>query len=259
MPDSLFGSDSDSEENQLASPTRTTAAPAVLTQPVVASSTPPPIPGLYLFPHAIPLEIQHKLTQALSESVWIGHSNQVMLFDSPTRSALPIFLEPVLDLLPAILAPLPSELKAIIFDSKRPRQAILNLYFPGQGISPHCDLPARYDDGIVGVSLLASTVMDLAPVDSPKHPSSLAQSQPGHALRLRPGDVYVLSGPARWDWTHGIAYRDEDLVEEEGQTLRVRRRTRMSITLRRMKVGADWIGPVDHECEMDTEERESAV
>ncbi|GAA5865357.1 hypothetical protein JCM1840_001541 [Sporobolomyces johnsonii] len=259
MADSLFGSDSDSEDNQLDSPTRTTAAPAVLAQPVVASSTRPPIPGLYLFPHAIPLEMQHELTQALSESVWVGHSNQVMLFDSPTRSSLPTFLKPLLDLLPTILAPLPSELKTIIFDSERPRQAILNLYFPGQGISPHCDLPSRYDDGIVGISLLHSTVMDLAPVNSPKQPSSLAQSPPGYALRLRPGDVYVLSGPARWDWTHGIAYRDEDLIEEEGQTLRVRRRTRMSITLRRMKEGADWIGPVDHERERDTEERGSAV
>ncbi|GAA5826337.1 hypothetical protein JCM11251_007260 [Rhodosporidiobolus azoricus] len=234
MPDSLFGSDSESEDESDAQALR---APIQL-----ASSSPPPIDGLYFFPGALPVELQNELTEALSADVWRNHSNQVMLFDSPTRSSLPSYLQPLLDLLPAILEPLPAMLKSSIFDSPRPRQAILNLYFPGQGISPHVDLPTRYEDGIVGISLLGSTVMDFCPSIHPSSspPSSRRQA---YSLRLRPGDVYVLSGPARWQCEHGIAYREEDWVaDEEGNPMKVRRGIRMSITLRRMKQGAELIG-----------------
>jgi alkylated DNA repair dioxygenase AlkB len=163
-----------------------------------------------------------------------------MLFDSPTRSSLPSYLQPLLSLLPQVLAPLPEALKSLIFSQTRPRQAILNLYIPGQGIgiSPHIDLPTRYEDGIVGVSLLGSTVMDFSLVDPASN-----QEQMAYSIRLRPGDVYVLSGDARWKWSHGIAYREEDWVEdEEGQPMQIRRGIRMSITLRRMREGADLVG-----------------
>ncbi|GAA5912879.1 hypothetical protein JCM6882_009504 [Rhodosporidiobolus microsporus] len=235
MPDSLFGSDSDSDGEPDTQPSSAPPDPPL----PLASSAPPPIDGLYFFPGALPLELQHQLTEALSANVWTNHSNQVMLFDSPSRSSLPSYLQPLLDLLPSILNPLPPSLKSSLFDSPRPRQAILNLYFPGQGISPHVDLPTRYEDGIVGISLLGSTVMDFSPAD----PTSQAADQQDYSIRLRPGDVYVLSGAARWDWTHGIAYREEDWVEdEEGQPMKVRRGVRISITLRRMKEGAEMVG-----------------
>ncbi|GAA5973725.1 hypothetical protein JCM11641_005101 [Rhodosporidiobolus odoratus] len=239
MPDSLFGSDTDEERDG-----RSTAPAQPSPQGTVASCTPPPIPGLYLFRDALPLEMQHTLTEQLAEKVWVGHSDQVMLFDGPSGTSLPSYLDPLLQALPAILAPLPSSLRALVFHSTQPRQAILNLYFPGQGISPHVDLPRRYEDGIVGISLLSSTVMDFAPV-SPRADEPVKT----YSVRLRPGDVYVLSGEARWNWTHGIAYREEDLVEDDGHTgemLRVRRGVRMSITLRRMKEGAELIGPADN-------------
>ncbi|GAA6000723.1 hypothetical protein JCM10207_004625 [Rhodosporidiobolus poonsookiae] len=241
MPDSLWGSDSDADTDNPPSPTVPPALHA-LPPPLVASSAPPPIPGLYHFPGVLPVELQHALTEALSAKVWTGHSNQVMLFDSPTRSTMPPYLKPLLDLLPTVLSSLPDAVKASLFEHTTPRQAILNLYFPGQGISPHVDLPTRYADGIIGISLLGSTAMDFSPASSPSA-SSPTEPPPAYALRLRPGDVYVLSGEARWDWTHGIAYREEDLVEDEqGHPMRVRRGVRMSITLRRMKEGAELLG-----------------
>ncbi|BGP13301.1 hypothetical protein JCM10213_001511 [Rhodosporidiobolus nylandii] len=234
MPDSLFGSDSDSDGSYEDEPPIQPIAHVV----AAASSSPPPIPGLYLFRGALPVELQHQLTEALSEDVWQNQTNQVMLFDSPTRTSLPPYLQPLLDLLPSILAPLPEAVIDDVFSTARPRQAILNLYFPGQGISPHVDLPTRYSDGIVGISLLGSTVMDFLPASAlPGRPGS------GYSLRLRPGDVYVLSGEARWEWTHGIAYREEDWVQDErGEVVRVRRGIRMSITLRRMLEGAELVG-----------------
>lgn len=226
--DSLFDGDDDSDEQLPVEPTLD-AAKAL----TAASSTPPPIPGLFVFPHAVPIELQHSVAAALSSSVWPSNSNQVMLFTSAERPSLPPFLDPLLDLLPEILSrSLPSSLLDLIFRSPLPRQAIFNLYRPGMGITPHIDLPHRYEDGIVGLSLVGSTVMDF--------------TRDGEVLSLllRPGDVYVLSGEARYDWKHGIAYREEDWVRDEagGEPFLLKRRMRMSITLRRMKEGANVVG-----------------
>ncbi|GAA6010887.1 hypothetical protein JCM11491_004584 [Sporobolomyces phaffii] len=225
MPDSLFGSDSDSDDDSNADDER--------------------IPGLYLFPDAVPADVQHALTLALSESVWPGPaSNQAMLFDSPTRSALPSFLAPVLDLLPAVLAPLPPTLRATIFDPTKPRQCILNLYRPGEGISSHVDLPARYEDGIVGISLLSSTDLEFTRVDHDPDDDDDDVHHHHVVVRLDPGSVYVLSGPARYDYAHGIAYRDADVVvDRDGTESTVKRGVRMSVTLRRMRDGAEVVGP----------------
>ena len=65
-----------------------------------------------------------------------------------------------------------------------------------------------------------------------------------YSVRLRPGSAYVLSGDARYRYTHGIAYRNEDVVrDEDGNEMIIKRRTRMSITFRRMREGAEIIGP----------------
>jgi hypothetical protein len=243
MPDSLFGSESDSDDS-LDDLLCDSAPPAPSNSLLVASSVPPPIPGFYLFRGAIPIGLQDDLTTALSRDIWTGGTDQVMLFEREGVSSLPPFLDSVLHLLPNVLAPLPKDVKRHIFDTSRPRQAILNLYAPGQGISPHVDLPARYGDGILGISLLSSTVMEFRSASAPSRSDESGLPPPTHAVRLRPGDIYVLSGPARWEWLHGIPHREEDVVEDEaGRPVRVRRGVRMSVTLRRMLEGAEQLGP----------------
>lgn len=106
----------------------------------------------------------------------------------------------------------------------------MNLYRPGEGISPHIDLPNRYQNGIVGISLLSTTVMDFS------------KGRDTISIVLRPGDVYTLEGEARYDWVHEIASRDRDVVTENGVQREVMRGTRMSITIRRMIEGADCVG-----------------
>ncbi|BGP29542.1 hypothetical protein JCM10296v2_001281 [Rhodotorula toruloides] len=245
MPDSLFGSESDSDDSlEPADPATPALAPS--DSFLVASSDTPPIPGFYLFRGAIPADVQDDLATTLSRDVWTGGTDQVMLFEREGVSSLPSFLDSVIQLLPTVLAPLYDGVKRHVFDDSRPRQAILNLYAPGQGISPHVDLPTRYDDGIVGLSLLSSTVMEFRPLPSSPQPGESDLPPPTYAVRLRPGDIYVLSGPARWEWMHGIPYREEDLVEDEsGRSMRVRRGVRMSVTLRRMLEGAEQVGPVE--------------
>ncbi|GAA6057718.1 hypothetical protein JCM3770_002660 [Rhodotorula araucariae] len=235
MPDSLFGSDSDSSDSENVQVHAPRGSRLELELPP-ASSAPPPIEGFYLFHKALPREPHDQLSEDLSRNVWTGATNQVMLFERAGRSSFPALLQPLLDSLPSILSALPAHVRILLDDTAKPRQAILNLYHPGQGITPHVDLPTRYADGIIGVSLLSSTVMEFRPV-RPTTPAVV------HSVQLRPRDVYVLSGPARWEWTHGIAYRDEDVVVDEGgEPMRVLRGTRMSITLRRMQEGAEVVG-----------------
>jgi alkylated DNA repair dioxygenase AlkB len=243
MPDSLFGSDDeqdDSGQPQTRSPAQAALNDDVL---IASSSSCPPIPGLYILRRAVPQPVLDDLADALSSTVWPGSTDQVMLFTSPETPSLPPYLEPFVDLLPRLLENLPDSVKHAVLHARMPVQAILNCYHPGQGISAHVDLPERYADGIVGLSLLSSTVMEFrrAKADPPgTRPTAAAAAAAAYAVRLRPGDVYVLSGEARWDWTHEIPYRDEDLVEDEnGRTMRVRRGLRLSVTLRRMKDGGD--------------------
>lgn len=87
------------------------------------------------------------------------------------------------------------------------------------------DLPHRYAPPIVGVSLASATVMDFVSLDEQRR----------YAVLLRPGDVYVLLHDARYNYKHGIAYREVDLWrDEEGEVRKLFRGTRVSITFRRM-------------------------
>lgn len=160
-----------------------------------------------------------------------GARDQVMLFTPPPESSTPAALPKHLDDLLHTLSEqlrdrLPPDVHHTVFSQPLARQAILNLYPPGQGITPHIDLPHRYADGILGVSLIGGTVMDFS------HPTKGTRS-----VYLPVRSVYVLSGEARWDWTHGITGRDRDVVD--GVT--ILRDLRVSVTFRWMKEGGDML------------------
>ncbi|KAF9280630.1 hypothetical protein BGZ68_007112 [Mortierella alpina] len=129
-------------------------------------------------------------------------------------------------------------------------QSIMNLYRPGDGIKPHVDL-ARFEDGIVVVSLLSAINMDfyralspMSPQDPPEgayqpYVSNEPPRQPDYTVRLEPGSVITMEGPSRYEWEHGIQEALEDLVSGE----RIKRKIRVSITLRRMRLAAWNVGP----------------
>ena len=154
-----------------------------------------------------------------------GKRNQVMLFASST-TPLPLYLTTLLSRLKNILRPfVPSSDLSILFDQPLNRQVILNLYPPGQGISPHIDLPNRYADGIIGISLSGGTVITL----------NQPRIEQRHDVYIPSRSVYLLTREARWEWEHGIEGRLEDLVQ--GTT--IFRETRVSVTFRWMKEGGD--------------------
>ena len=176
--------------------------------------------------------------------------------DSGSSSAFPPFLNELLAATSELLAQhptLPRETHAMLFPSAphehehrngqipRARQAIINLYRPGEGISPHVDLLRRFGDGIVGVSLGDGGV-----------PMRFARAEAGdgdeYEVWLPSRSVLVLTGEARYKWTHGIAPRLRDKVEvvaagEEGDGWMWQERgVRVSVTFRWLLPGADIVG-----------------
>jgi alkylated DNA repair dioxygenase AlkB len=97
-----------------------------------------------------------------------------------------------------------------------PDQAIINEYLPGQGIASHTDSAPSFGEVIISLSLAAPVVMEYKKDD---------QIVP---ILLEPQSLVVMRGAARYEWTHGIPKRKQDIVN--GQTL-IRER-RLSITFR---------------------------
>ena len=67
-------------------------------------------------------------------------------------------------------------------------------YPPGAGIGWHRDRPA-FGPEVVGISLLAASVMKLRPVGA---------TRGGVRVTLAPRSAYVLAGPARSEWEHHV-------------------------------------------------------
>ncbi|KAJ6542643.1 hypothetical protein B0H19DRAFT_957614 [Mycena capillaripes] len=209
---------------------------------------PPPIPGLFFTPSLLlPVELANRVTQFCLENYFNQPGvNQIMLFGVASSSTavapssgLPPVLQALLSTMSSILEPsLPSDIHALLFPRTptRARQAILNLYNPGEGITPHVDLLRRFGDGIVGISLGSTCAMQFAPVEE------TAEDVFPFQLFLPERSIIVLSGDARYAWTHGIEKRTADLVDEAGAHIIVQRGVRLSITFRWLLPGADVVG-----------------
>jgi hypothetical protein len=206
----------------------------------------PPVPGLHydLDNLRIPFELGTALLDSIKEHEYFRNgSNQVMLFGraSSRSGGLPSFLNTLLKELAGILRPhVPPSTYNLLFPnvSSQSRQAILNRYEPGEGITPHVDLLKRFGDGIIGVSLGAGCAMDFKEVEGDAHWS----------IWLPPLSVIVLEGDARYRWTHGIEHVRKDWVSKRGSNDEgewIDRGIRTSITLRWFLPGADIVGGTD--------------
>jgi hypothetical protein len=285
-PTSLFTA-SDSGQSDLQSPERMHIL-AAYNEParMRASRAAPPIPGLYFTPAIrLPSELAEDIMDKCMDTYFRGKDiNQVMLFgrvasvDIPLRendagssgdcpghdtTGLPPFLVSLLSTLEQLLMPvLPSHTHSLLFPPRsapmRARQAILNLYLPGEGISAHVDLLQRFGDGILGLSLGSGCVMRFQK-ENPKPPDNsvwsaahlkspgLAQGQDCWDLYLPERSVLVLSEEARYDWKHSIEAKLGDLVESEAdgeieKASWIARGMRLSITFRWLLPGADVVG-----------------
>lgn len=101
-----------------------------------------------------------------------------------------------------------------------PDQVIINEYIPGQGIGSHVDCQPCFGEMITSLSLGSTCIMDFINVETKEVVSIL----------LEPRSLLVLSGDARYAWSHGIAARKTD--EYKGKILA--RNTRISLTFRKV-------------------------
>jgi len=229
---------------------------------VIARRSAPPIPGLFFDPALLlPADLAESVLRSCMTSFFgdpVAGINQVMLFGRAGRengessSAFPPFLSALLAGTSALLRRhpgLPRETHAILFPERdelehapRARQAIVNLYRPGEGIKPHVDLLRRFGDGIVGVSLGSGVAMRFAR-DESQGPSS--QDGGPYEVWLPPRSVLVLTGEARYQWTHGIESRLGDKVVDAGDGDGWQwdeRGVRVSVTFRWLLPGAEIVG-----------------
>ena len=100
-------------------------------------------------------------------------------------------------------------------------QLIVNEYLPGQGISPHVDCLACFDEPIVSLSLGSGCTMLFT-----------HDSLPAQAVYLAPRSAVVMSGLARQVWRHAIPPRKSDLVNGK----RIPRGRRVSLTFRKVQL-----------------------
>ncbi|KAF9226812.1 hypothetical protein BS17DRAFT_506339 [Gyrodon lividus] len=235
----------------------------------VAIRLAPPIPGLFVPPVLLPQELEEQIARECMRLYFDGRDvNQIMLFgrsvtdlrgneedvDARMGKGLPSFLIQLLHQLSTMLQPwIPGDLHDHLFPSRgappRARQVILNLYHPGEGISPHIDLLSRFDDGIIGVSLSSSCVMSFERVDNvtrdTKRLENGREDRNRWDLYLPERSILILSKDARYKWTHEIPGRTHDLAESEDGSQEhrlIERGTRLSITFRWLLPGADIVG-----------------
>jgi alkylated DNA repair dioxygenase AlkB len=101
-----------------------------------------------------------------------------------------------------------------------PDQLIINEYEPGQGIANHVDCKPCFGDTIISISLGSSCVMDFINL----------RTKQKIELMLESGSLVVLSGEARYNWTHGIAQRKTDNFNG----IKTNRQLRISMTFRKV-------------------------
>jgi alkylated DNA repair dioxygenase AlkB len=104
-------------------------------------------------------------------------------------------------------------------------QVIVNEYTPGQGIAAHADCKPCFGPAVAMLSLGSSAEMDF------RHPDGRTAD-----VLLEPRSLLVLTGAARFDWTHAIPKRRND-----GKYGLVRAR-RVSLTFRTVIVEGEATG-----------------
>ena len=84
-------------------------------------------------------------------------------------------------------------------------QLLLNEYAPSQGINHHTDKPHCFGPVVAGLSLFSTVVLEFK---DKKLKGKRAAAESKDVL-LCPRSLFVLTGPARYEWSHSIAKKRE--------------------------------------------------
>lgn len=124
--------------------------------------------------------------------------------------------------LPDWLAPVADAVGRMPEFERRPDQVIVNEYLPGQGISAHVDCEPCFGPAVASLSLGGPAEMTF------RHRPSGERT----SIILEPLMLLILSGEARYEWTHEIPARKSDIVDGQRQP----RERRVSLTFRTVTV-----------------------
>jgi alkylated DNA repair dioxygenase AlkB len=168
--------------------------------------------GLTYIPNFISSEEEKTLISRIDSEPWLSDLKRRVQhygykYDYKART---VTNDAYLGSLPEWITPISQKL------SFEPQQAIINEYFPGQGISAHVDCVPCFGDTIASLSLNSGAIMQFTKESEKRE------------LYLEPQSLVILSGPARYEWTHAIPARKSDIVDG----CKVERKRRISLTFR---------------------------
>ena len=172
----------------------------------------PDISGLSYVPDFVTAREEHTLIEAIDRQPWLGDLKRRVQhygykYDYKARTVTKdTYLGPLPDWIKQIAQKLPF----------KPDQAIVNEYELGQGISAHIDCVPCFDDMIASLSLGSGAAMEFTNAERKEE------------IYLEPRSLIVLSGEARYQWTHAIPPRKSDMVNG----FKIQRERRISLTFR---------------------------
>ncbi|EFN89740.1 Alkylated DNA repair protein alkB-like protein 8 [Harpegnathos saltator] len=141
------------------------------------------------------------------------------------------------------IAPIPQDYKFLqtLFDKHGHKymydQLTINKYLPGQGIPPHVDTHSVFEDTILSLSLGSLCVMNFRRTDR-----KIDVLLPARSL-------LIMTGEARYAWTHGISPRHNDVIDTENGSTTQKRGTRVSFTFRKVRRAGDCNCDFEEHCD----------
>ncbi len=180
----------------------------------------PAIEGLSYVPDFMTAEEQIRLVEKIDQSPWLHDLKRRVKhygykYDYKARG---VSRDAYIGPLPAWLERVAPRLHEQGYFNTMPDQVIVNEYEPGQGISAHVDCIPCFGTTIASLSLGSGAAMQFQNL----------QTNQKQELYLKEGSLVVLSGPARYEWTHSIPARKSDIVEG----FKIERGRRLSLTFR---------------------------
>jgi alkylated DNA repair dioxygenase AlkB len=174
------------------------------------------IPGLTHIPDYISASDEELLLKAIDERPWLSELRRRVQhygykYDYKSRN---IDTTMKIGPLPDFTNLLKAKMLRDGYFEKEPDQLIINEYEPGQGISTHVDCEPCFGEHIASVSLGSGCMMTFIKGTEP------------HEIYLEPRCVLALTGPARYEWKHGILARKSDGKRDRGR--------RVSLTFRKV-------------------------
>lgn len=178
------------------------------------------INGLLYLPHYLNNKKQQKLISIIDAQDWMDDLKRRVQhygyrYDYRRRTVTP---EMHLGKLPDWLYTIAYQIHSDRYMPTIADQCIINEYEPGQGISAHVDCEPCFGDVVCSLSLGSPCVMVFEHLQTGRRVEQ----------KLEPGSMVVMSGEARYDWTHAIPARKTDVLNGEMW----QRDRRISITYR---------------------------